>query len=327
MRPSAWDEHRDHDLLVVGDLNIDLIMSGIPRLPDYGQEVLATGLVRRLGGSSANFAVCCARLGLDVVFVANVGRDEFGDFLTAELRRWGVSAEQVRRHPQLSTGITVSLSGAADRAFVTYVGTIDSLAAHDVPRDLLGRCRHLHVGSYFLQTRLQAGLPALLDDAHDAGLGVSLDTGFDPADKWDGGLLELLPGADVFLPNEIESRAITGTETVDIALAALCALADVVALKMGAEGAIARRGDETVQVPAFAVEVADTTCCGDAFNAGFIHGLLAGLPLRECVAQGNACGALMASVVGNEAGVLSNAAMAEMVASGGTRPSATEEET
>ncbi|MGI5818394.1 MAG: carbohydrate kinase family protein [Armatimonadota bacterium] len=316
MRGPAWDDGRDFDVLVVGDLNIDLILSGLPRLPDFGEEVLATGLARRLGGSAANFAVCCARLGLRVAFVAKVGRDEFGDFLRGKLQEWGVTTDYVRRDPELVTGITVSLSGARDRAFVTYVGTIDSLRAADVPAGLPGRSRHLHIASYFLQTKLQPGCAELAAAAHQAGATVSLDTGFDPEESWDSGLLRLLPQMDIFLPNEAEAQAITGTSTIDAAFEALCAMTEVVALKMGPDGALACENNETVHVPGFAVDVADTTCCGDAFNAGFIDGLLAGLPLAECVARGNACGALMASVVGNEPHALSPDEVAQMTETG-----------
>ncbi len=300
-------------MLVVGDLNIDLILSGIPRMPEFGEEVLAEGLVQRLGGSAANFAVFCARMGLRVALVANVGRDEFGDFLRGKLQEWGVTTDYVRRDPELATGITVSLSGARDRAFVTYVGTIDSLEGGDVPRELLGRSRHMHVASYFLQTRLQPGLPELVAAAHEVETPVSLDTGFDPDEDWDSGLLALLPEVDIFMPNEIEAQAIAEAPTVDAAMAALCALSDTVTLKTGPDGALASSGEEIVHVPAFPMDVVDTTCCGDAFNAGFIEALLNGHHLRDAVARGNACGGLMAAQVGNDARALSASAVTRIV--------------
>jgi sugar/nucleoside kinase (ribokinase family) len=309
----AWSENREFDLLVIGDLNIDLILSGIPRLPEYGEEVLATGLARRLGGSAANFAVCCARLGRRVGFVANVGRDEFGDFLIAELERAGVSAQFVGRHESLATGITVALSGATDRAFVTYVGTIDSLEGSAIASELLGRARHLHIASYFLQTRLQPGAPELVRAAHAAGLSVSLDTGYDPAEQWDSGLLELISAVDIALPNEVEAQAITGTSNVEAALAALCALVEIAVVKMGPKGALGCAGAGSVHSPAFSIGAADTTGCGDAFNAGFIDAILAGFPLADALARGNACGALMASVVGVDASVISPEAVAEVL--------------
>lgn len=317
MQAPAWSEDRQFDVVVVGDLNIDLILSGLPRLPEYGEEVLASGINQRLGGSAANFAVCCARLGRRVGFVANVGRDEFGDFLVAELERAGVSTEFVGRHDHLATGITVSLSGATDRAFVTYVGTIDSLRAEAVPRDLLARARHLHIASYFLQTQLQPGAPGLVRAAHDAGLSVSLDTGYDPAERWNHGLQELLANVDIVLPNEVEAQAITGADSPGEALAALCAQVRLAVVKIGPGGAMACEGGQTVQMPAFPVAAADTTGCGDAFNAGFIDALLAGLPLPDALARGNACGALMASAVGMDASVISPDAVAQVLRGAG----------
>lgn len=312
MYGAAWDESRDFDVLVIGDLNIDLILSGLSRIPQFGEEVLASGLTQRLGGSAANFAVCCARLGMSVAFVANVGRDEFGSFLRNTLEEWGVATDYVRRHPDLSTGITVSLSGARDRAFVTYVGTIDSLHGADIPPDLPARARHVHIASYFLQTQLRPDLPELVARVHESGGTVSLDTGFDPEERWDSDLLSLLPEVDIFLPNEVEAQAIAAAESVDAALATLCGMTKLVALKAGPDGSLACDGRETIHVPAFRLQVADTTGCGDAFNAGFIDGLLQGLALSESMARGNACGALMASVVGNDAHILTPAALAEL---------------
>lgn len=313
MHAPAWSDDREFDLLVVGDLNIDLILSGVPRLPEYGEEVLATGLAQRLGGSAANFAVCCARLGRRVGLVANVGRDEFGDFLIAELTRAGVSAQFVGRHERLATGITVSLSGPSDRAFITYVGTIDSLEADAVPPELLARARHLHIASYFLQTRLQPGAAEVVRAAHAAGLSVSLDTGYDPTEQWDHGLLELLAEVDIAVPNEVEAQAITGTSSAEAALAVLGAMVRMAVVKIGPEGALGCDGAHTMHIPAFSIGTADTTGCGDAFNAGFIDATLAGLPLADALARGNACGALMASVVGVDPSVVSPEAVAAIL--------------
>ena len=310
MQAPAWSEDREFDVLVVGDLNIDLILSGVPKLPEYGEEVLATGVAQRLGGSAANFAVCCARLGRRVGFVANVGRDEFGDFLIAELERAGVSTEFIGRHESLATGITVSLSGAQDRAFVTYVGTIDSLYGEAVPRELLARARHLHIASYFLQTRLQPGALGLVQAARAAGLSISLDTGYDPAEQWNHGLLELISEVDIVLPNEMEAVAISGAGSAEAALAVLCAMVETAVVKIGAEGSMACEGAQTVHIPAFSIGTADTTGCGDAFNAGFIDATLAGRPLPDALARGNACGALMASVVGADAAIITEPAVA-----------------
>ncbi|HUS80352.1 MAG TPA: carbohydrate kinase family protein [Armatimonadota bacterium] len=311
MQAAAWTENREYDVLAIGEVNIDLIMSGLPHLPGFGEEVLAEHLTRRLGGSTANFAVCCARLGLRVAFVARVGRDDFGDFLIEQLESMDVGSQHITRDPSLRTGLTVSLSGAEDRAFVTYVGTIDSLTGDDVPDHLLRACRHVHVGSYFLQTRLQPALPGIFRRAHAAGASVALDTGFDPAEKWDSGVRELLEEVDLLFPNEIEAPAIAGADDELVAMGALSRRCGVVALKLGERGAMACEGSRCERAPACEVQVADTTCCGDAFDAGFTSALLAGRELGDCLRRGNACGSLMASVVGNDVSVLTPAAVSE----------------
>lgn len=312
MRARAWEERREWDVLAIGEVNLDLIMSGLPGLPQFGGEVLAQDITKRLGGSTANFAVCCAQLGLRVAFVAKVGHDDFGDFLVDELERAHLGSQHVTRDPVLRTGVTVSLSGPQDRAFVTYLGTIDSLTGDDIPPHVLRSCRHVHVGSYFLQTRLQPALPELFRQARRAGASVALDTGFDPAQRWDSGVRELLAQVDVFLPNEVEAPAIAQVEGENEAMRVLRQTCPLVAMKLGAEGAMACADGRCVRVAGLEVTVADTTCCGDAFDAGFTSALLAGLPLEDCLRRANACGALMASVVGNDATVLQPEAVAAM---------------
>ncbi len=298
-------QDRPYAVLAFGELNVDLILSGIAEPPKLGGEVLAEHLGMHAGGSTANVAACCAQLGLPTALVSNVGDDSFGDFLVGEMERLGVATTHILRHNTLRTGITVSISMPHDRAFVTHVGTIDSLTAQDATDDLLRKTRHLHVGSYFLQNRLRPDLGDVLNRAHEAGTTVSLDTGYDPAEEWDGGLLDLLPLVDAFLPNETEAAGITGQADPPAALRELSRHCTVAVVKLGPQGAIAAGDGETFECPGLKVEVADTTCCGDAFNAGFLQEWLAGKGIEECLRMGNACGALVATEPGNSAHLLS----------------------
>ncbi len=299
-------QDRPYTILAFGELNVDLILSGMTEPPKFGGEVLAEHLGMHAGGSTANVAACCAQLGLPTALVSNVGNDSFGDFLIGEMERLGVATAHILRHNTLRTGITVSISMPDDRAFVTHVGTIDSLSAADATDDLLRQTRHLHVGSYFLQSRLRPGLGDVLTRAHAAGATVSLDTGYDPAEEWDGGLLELLSLVDLFLPNETEAAGITRQADPPAALRELSRHCTVAVVKLGPDGAIAAADDETYECPGLKVEVADTTCCGDAFNAGFLKEWLAGKSIEECLRMGNACGALVATEPGNSADLLAD---------------------
>jgi sugar/nucleoside kinase (ribokinase family) len=307
---------RPYDILAIGDLNIDLIL-GVEGLPAFGTEIVAHSMSRHSGGVAANLAVYCARLGLRVALLARVGSDDSGDFLVSELQHQGVVTDYILRDGQLATGVCVSLSGPHDRAFVTYLGTIDSLTGADVNDDLLNAARVVHIGSYFLQSKLQAGLPDVLRRARAAGCRTSLDTGYDPYERWDSGLSNVWPHLDLCLPNEVEACALTGQdEATPTAHRALVDRGPAVALKLGPNGARFLSRDHDLELRPFQVDVVDTTCCGDAFDAGFLSAWTMGKGPLECLVWGNACGALVASSPGNSADRLSPDAIARVIQTG-----------
>lgn len=303
------------DVVAVGDLNIDLIL-GIDALPALGREVLAHTLSQHAGGVAANFATYCVRLGLNVALVARVGRDGYGDFLVEHMRQVGVCTDYLIRDDELATGLTVSLSTPHDRAFVTHLGTIDSLTGADVPDELLARTRFVHVGSYYMQSKLQPDLPDLLRRARAAGARTSLDTGYDPQEQWTRGLAEVLPHLDLFLPNEIEATSITGAPDALQAGRTLAAQGTAVALKLGGQGAWLLTAEQEQYAAPLGVSVVDTTCCGDSFDAGFVAAWLGGKSPQEQLMWGNACGALVASGAGNSAEKISAAAVEAVLATG-----------
>jgi sugar/nucleoside kinase (ribokinase family) len=281
-------------ILVIGELNVDLIVSGLGTLPALGQEIVVETLRTVLGSSSAICAAGLARLGATVDFTGRVGVDYYGKFVTDELQRLGIGTKHIIRDDVVPTGVTISLTYPEDRALVTYLGCIALLRVEDIDTTILTEYGHLHVGSYFLQKGLQSGLPDLVRSAQRAGLTVSLDTGWDPDQRWgDGGLLALLEKVDLFLPNETEACAIAGVDDVTQAMRELGKRAKVVAVKRGSEGAMAIRDGQVVHSPGFRVNAVDTTGAGDSFNAGFIFAyVLERQPLAEALRFANACGAL-----------------------------------
>jgi sugar/nucleoside kinase (ribokinase family) len=297
-----------YDILVAGEINVDLILTGERVRPDFGHERLVQDATLTLGSSSVIFACGAARLGLRVGFVGMAGADAFGDFMLAGMAEKGVDVSHVRRLSGRKTGVTVSLSEPRDRAMLTFPGTIADLCTEDVPDALLGAARHLHVSSAFLQEKLLPGLAGLLARAHGQGCTTSLDTGWDPAERWNGYLHAALEHADVFLPNEEEAPRIAAAATPEDALEVLARRVPVVAVKLGARGAIAAAGGERAECGRFQVEVVDTTGAGDSFDAGFIYGYLAGWPLVRCLRLGCACGALSTRAAG---GTGSQATLAE----------------
>ena len=298
---------KDFDVLVVGELNADLILRG-DVTPAFGQvEKLIDDATLTIGSSSAICACGLARLGLRVAFVGKVGDDKFGRFMLRELTAHGIDTSGIRVAPALKTGLTVILSRSVDRAMLTYPGSIAALRFDDIPLSVLDRAHHLHLGSYFLLDAMRPDVPRLFNEAHTHGLTVSLDTNYDPTEKWSGGLAETLRRTDIFLPNEAELCAITGKASVDDALAALDSRL-VVAVKLGARGAIVQHAGQRHQADIIPVNVVDTTGAGDSFDAGFIYGHLAGWELQHTLRFANVCGSLSTRAVG---GTLSQATLEE----------------
>jgi sugar/nucleoside kinase (ribokinase family) len=291
------------DILVAGEINPDLILSGNVT-PAFGQvEQLIDSADLTVGSSSAIFACGAVRLGLKVTFVGVCGADIFGRFMLDELSRRGVNVSGVIVDPAQSTGLSVILSRPGgdgvpgDRAILTHLGTINRLRAEQVTQPVLQKARHLHVASYFLQTALQPGLLELFQRAHALGLTTSLDTNWDPSGTWRS-FDELLAQVDIFLPNQNEALAISRASTLEAALQILSRKCRVVAVKCGREGAQARRGDERARASALPVPVVDTVGAGDSFDAGFLYGWLQGWSLEKGLALAAACGSLSTRAAG-----------------------------
>ena len=282
---------KTYDVLVAGEINPDLILSG-DVTPEFGQvEKLVADAALTVGSSSAIFACGAARLGLNVAFIGLCGDDVFGQFMLAAMERRGVDVSPVIVRPDGQTGFSVIRNRGEDRAILTYPGLISALRAADIPDDLLARSRHLHVASYFLQTALQPDLPALFRRAHSLGLSTSLDPNYDPSERW-AGFDELLPLTDIFLPNQQEAISLTRTTAIADAARKLARQTGVAAIKLGAAGALAAQGDALVRASSIPVQVVDTVGAGDSFDAGFIYGHLHDWPLDKTLRLAAVCGAL-----------------------------------
>jgi sugar/nucleoside kinase (ribokinase family) len=289
---------RQYDILVAGEINPDLVLSDPDLSVGFGQqETLVEGMALTIGASSSIFACGAARLGLRVAIIGVVGDDLFGHFMLDALRGRGVDVTPALIDPHEKTGVSVILSRGADRAILTYTGSIASLRAAQLSDDLLRRSRHLHVASYFLQTALQPGLPDLFWRARELGLTTSLDTNWDPSGAWRG-VGALLPLVDVFLPNENEALALSGLPDLEGAVAHLSRQCGLLAVKLGAHGGLAPQGDRIVRAPALPVPVADTVGAGDSFDAGFLYGYLNDWPLERSLRLACACGSLSARLPG-----------------------------
>jgi len=295
-------------IAVIGELNLDLIVSEVPHLPTLGEEVIAGGMDLTLGSSSAILASQLARLGNAVLFISKVGGDDFGRRALEFLRMKGVSTEAIAVDESIRTGLTISIAVGTERGQVTQLGCIEEMRYEDVDFDLLRGREHLNISSFYLQRNLRPDIGRIFARAKEMGLTTSLDTGWPHEGESIHDADTVWPHLDIFLPNEAEAMLLSQQDTVEGALSTLAAKVPLVVVKLGPKGAIARRGEEVVHRQAFAVDVVDTTGAGDSFNAGFLHAYLQRADLAECLDLGSACGALSTREAG---GTTSQASLEE----------------
>lgn len=288
-------------ILVVGELNVDLILQDYSSFPTPGREVLVERASLTLGSASAICAAGLARLGNEVAFSGKLGIDAWGDYIMGRLNELGIDVSHVLRSAEDTTGITVSVSSAADRALITYLGCSAGLHASEIQDEWMRGVGHLHVSSFFLQRALRPDLKNLFARAHAMGLTTSLDPGCDPLEEWGQDamdLLDVLREVDVFLPNEVELSGVTGEPCAETALQLLQNGRTLTVAKLGASGCLSAQDGRVVRVPAFPVTPVDTTGAGDSFNAGFLHAWLRGDGFAEAIRFGAACGALSTQGLG-----------------------------
>jgi ribokinase len=284
------------DVLVVGDLNPDLLVSGEDVVPRFGQQERYASMYLTLGGSAGIFAAGAARLGLRTALVACIGDDAVGDMALSALRARDVDSGPVRRLAGARTGLTIHFLRDDDRAMLTEPGTFAELTVRDAIAQLDPAPRHVHVASLFLLGDLLRDGGELVDAAHRAGATFSVDTNDDPAGRFDRP--DWLTRADILFPNEREALALAGREDALAAARELGAGGALVVVKRGAGGALAVRGGEVCEATLPAREPVDAVGAGDSFDAGFLAAHLAGRPLREALRLGCACGALSTRAAG-----------------------------
>jgi sugar/nucleoside kinase (ribokinase family) len=284
------------DITIAGEINLDLILYGLPEQMPTERELLANDFAITLGSSSAILAHNLAALGSRVGFVTKVGDDSFGTVALERLRDRGVDLTKVTRGAK--SGVTLILPHGERRHILTYPGTISELRFADLDLDYLASARHFHMSSLFLQRELLADVPELFRRMKSAGLTTSLDTNDDPDDRWDSILDKILPHVDILLPNEREALKISHAEDIETALARLGQKVRTVVVKMGARGAIAIRDGHRFNAPGVPTAVVDPVGAGDSFDAGFLHEFLRGADLTTCLAYGNLCGAFSTTACG-----------------------------
>jgi sugar/nucleoside kinase (ribokinase family) len=303
------------DIVIAGEINLDLILYGLPEQMPTERELLATNFAITLGSSSAILAHNLAALGSRVGFITKAGDDSFGILAMERLRERGVDLSRVARGTK--SGVTFILPHESHRHILTYPGTISELRFEDLDLDYMASARHFHMSSLFLQRELLPHVPELFRRMKASGLTTSLDTNDDPDDLWEGGLEDILPHVDILLPNEREAIKMARANDLETAISRLSEKIETVVVKMGGRGAIAIQKRKRFAAPAVSVTVVDPIGAGDSFDAGFLHQFVRGADLASCLAYGNICGAFSTTASGGTEAFRDDARMREFLQQNG----------
>ena len=281
---------------------LDVLVRPVEAIPEGQGGQLVEEIRITPAGSAGGTAITLAKLGAEVMSAGAIGTDAAGDMLLALLERDGVDTSLLVRRDDVQTSASVlPIRPNGDRPAFHVVGANATYGPVDVPWDELADTTHLHLGG----PEFMGGEAAaeILSRAREQGIVTSADL-LAPGDM---GVLEwiaaALPHLDYFFPNDEQVLGFTGADDVAEGARALIERGvGCVAATCGVEGAVIVGAGTVERVPAFEIEVVDTTGCGDAFAAGFLRGLSLGRSPTEAATLGCAAAALVAGGLGSDAG-------------------------
>ena len=281
------------DVLVAGSYSLDLIFTGLPGLPQLGEDMLATGL-ERIPGEAYNSAVAMHRLGLRVGWAADFGNDDFSRFALERARAEGLDDSLFNHHKRPMRRISIAASFPDDRAFITYYDPDPRLPAV-IKALTTASARVLYIPGFYYGPFLEMGLR--LARAKSMKIVMDGNSGSEVTLQ-NPSVRKAARSVDVLLPNAKEARNLTGEDDLMKALKTLGGLCPLVVVKDGGRGAYACHGNEILHADAIAITPFETTGAGDCFNAGFLKAWLDGLPVQECLRWGNITGGLSTLAAG-----------------------------
>jgi len=291
-------------VITTGNIVIDVLTRPVDEIT-WGGTRWVESIEQTLGGNGANTSAALGKLGVPVRLLGAVGRDAFGDAALERLRQCGVDTSSIERL-NASTATTVGLvrsDGA--RAFLHHPGVSRLFLSESREFTPSRSFTHFHIGNPFALVHLRTQAETLLKQARAASMRTSLDTAWDALGEWMKVLTPCLPLTDILFTNEDEARMLTGSNDPDTAAERLRANgASTIVLKLGARGCVLFDGNTRHQLPAFDVEVIDTTGAGDCFAGGFLAAIQRGITLPHAARFANAVGALNVQSLGGTSGLL-----------------------
>lgn len=292
---------------------VDVLGRPVTRIPP-GQEVeLIEEITITVAGTAAATAIDVARMGHTVSTVGAIGEDTLGTFLRDAMIREGIDCSPLLTLSGAQTSATIlPIRPDGGRPPLHVIGTSALLDETMVPWEDLGGAEFFHMGGTGLLPGLD-GVPTarVLEEAKRRGMTTTMDFIPTKDPNFPEQLARALPFVDYLLPNDSDALAVTGASNVEDAIQWFHARgAGCTVITLGGDGvSVCPRGKSPTVLPAYEVDVVDTTGCGDAFTAGFISGLLEGLTVLDAADLGCAAGSLLATGLGSQAGLTDRATL------------------
>jgi len=294
------------DISCFGIFVTDVFGKPIDEVPQWERLGLFSNLEMHTGGCAANTGRDLAILGINTAVGGRVGADGFGEFVINSLSSAGLNTRGIKRDADVKTAFTfVMVSSKGERRFLHYIGANAALTKEDFDTDLISSAKILHIAGTGLMPEFDGQPTAdVLKITKESGIITSMDTAYNPSLNWGKMINPCLPLLDIFIPSIEEAQLITGKQSpVEILkdLSKLCK--GIIGVKAGVEGCYLYKDNEILHIPIYKVEVKDTSGAGDAFMAGFLCGILKGMPLDKCGKLGNAVAACCVQEIGCYTGI------------------------
>ena len=290
---------------------LDVLGRPVTQIPPGQNLALLEEIRVTVAGTAAGASVDMAKLGMDVIAMGALGQDEIGHMVVSTMQRYGINTDSLVRKPGVQTSATMlPIRPNGERPALHVIGANGVFELGDVNWAAIAGAQCLHVGGTSLMETFD-GEPAchVMTFAKEKGLITTWDFIGVPKPNLAEMIAHSLPYIDYFMPNIEEAQMISGLQDRrQMQQFFFDRGAKTIIFKMGAFGsAIATQLEGQIQemrLPAFRVSVVDTTGCGDAYCAGFITGLSKGWSVQDSAQLGSACGSLVASGLGSDAGIV-----------------------
>lgn len=285
-------------IAVIGSIIADLAVQ-TKRIPEVGENLLAESLQIGPGGKGANAAVAAARAGANVILVGCIGDDEFGRMETTNLKQEGVDLGGVIIHPEADTGTAIIMIDAEGENTILVINGANDHLSKDTVVDVLNNQRNTLDGILVNFEIPEPAVAAAVQAGVHFNIPVIVDAG--PPRTY---APETWSNCTILSPNALEAATLVGhsiedeADVVHAARELLAAGPQAVVLKLGSRGAMILSEELETILPAFPVEVVDTTGAGDAFSGTLSVAIADGLSLEEAVRRANAAGALTVTRLG-----------------------------